>query len=158
MNNLVNKIPPNCEGFIPYLIVRDAEKAIEFYAKAFGGEKGLVLKMNNGEVGHAEVIVGRTRIMLAEENEDWGVRGPDTIGGCPLTLTLYLEDVDAATERAIAAGMTVKQELADQFYGDRMVTLTDPFGYDWCLGTHIEDVSDEEVERRMNEMYGGKES
>lgn len=97
-----------------------------------------------------------SNIMLAEENEDWGVHSPQTIGSCPMTLTMYVEDVDAATERAIAAGMTVKNELADQFYGDRMVTLTDPFGYDWCLGTHIEDVSDEEVERRMNELHGGE--
>lgn len=152
----VKNIPDRCQGVIPYLIVRDARAAIDFYAKAFAGEKGLVLEMPGGDIGHAEVLIGQTRIMLAEENEDWGVRSPQTIGGCPLTLTLYVEDVDAAAEIAIDAGMTVKKELADQFYGDRMVTLTDPFGYDWCLGTHIEDVSEDELRRRMAEMYDGE--
>lgn len=149
----VNKIPENCEGFIPYLIVKGAEEALAFYVKAFGGQKGIVLKMKDGQIGHAEVVVGRTRIMLAEENPDWGFQGAKSLGGCPLTLTLYVEDVDALAEQAIAAGMTVKRELADQFYGDRMVTLTDPYGYDWCLGTHIENVDEEEIERRMNEMH-----
>ena len=149
----VKKIPENSEGFIPYLIVSGASEAIDFYAKAFGGEKGIVLQMKDGQVGHAEVVIGRTRIMLAEENPQWGIKGAKSLGGCPLTLTLYVEDVDAMSKQAIAAGMTVKKELADQFYGDRMVTLTDPYGYDWCLGTHIEDVSEEEIERRMSEMY-----
>ncbi|QDV83424.1 VOC family protein [Stieleria sp.] len=147
----VQKIPPNSEGFIPYLIVQNAAEAIDFYARAFGGRKGTVLKMPTGDVGHAEVIIGRTRIMLAEENPDWGFQGAKSLGGCPLTLTLYVEDVDSMAKQAIDAGMTVKRELADQFYGDRMVTLTDPYGYDWCLGTHIEDVDDEEIQRRMSQ-------
>jgi PhnB protein len=149
----VKRIPENCEGFIPYLIVNGAEDALAFYVRAFGGQKGIVLKMNDGQIGHAEVIIGRTRIMLAEENPDWGIQGAKSLGGCPLALTLYVEDVDALTKQATDAGMTVKKELADQFYGDRMVTLSDPYGYEWCLGTHIEDVSQEEIERRMKEMY-----
>ena len=151
---MTNKIPAKSQGFIPYLIVNGAAEAIDFYVRAFGGEPGCVLKMGNGDIGHAEVIVGQTRIMLAEENLDWGAKSPQTIGGCPVTLTMYVEDVDAAAERAIAAGMEMKRPLENQFYGDRMVTLTDPYGYDWCLGTHIEDVSDEEIQRRMKEMYG----
>lgn len=114
----------------------------------------MVLKMKGGQVGHAEVIVGGTRLMLAEELPEWGMKGARSLGACPLTLMLYVEDVDARAQQAIDAGMTVRRELADQFYGDRTVTLTDPYGYDWCLGTHIEDVSDEELELRMNEMYG----
>jgi len=154
----VQKIPDRCAGFMPYLIVRDAHGAIDFYAKAFGGEKGLLLEMPGGAVGHAEILIGDTRIMLAEENEEWGVRGPQTIGGCPLALYMYVEDVDAAAERAIGAGMTVTKELADQFYGDRMVTLTDPYGYDWCLGTHIEDVDEDELKRRTAAMFDSTES
>ena len=148
----VQKIPDRCEGFMPYLFVNGAEEAIEFYVKAFGGENGLVLKMKDGQIGHAEIIIGRTRIMLAEENPDWGFKGAKSLGGCPLMLMLYSEDVDALAKQAIDAGMTVKKELKDQFHGDRMVTLTDPYGYDWCLATHIEDVGDEETQQRLNEM------
>lgn len=155
MASSVQKIPDNSAGFIPYLIVGDARRAIDFYVEAFGGSRGIVFEMPGGEIGHAEVVIGDTRIMLAEENPEWGVKGALSMGGCPLTLTLYVEDVDAATERAVKAGMTVKRELADQFYGDRMSTLTDPFGYDWCLGTHIEDVSEAELSKRMAELYGG---
>ncbi|QEG01940.1 Glyoxalase-like domain protein [Stieleria maiorica] len=149
----VQKIPDNCEGFIPYLIVNGADEAIAFYVKALGGKPGVVLRMQDCTVGHAEVIIGRTRIMLAEEVPQWGITGAKSLGGCPLTLTLYVEDVDARAKQAIDAGMTVKRELADQFYGDRMVMLTDPYGYEWCLGTHVEDVSDEEIQRRMQEMH-----
>ena len=87
-----------------------------------------------------------------EENPDWGFKGAKSLGGCPLMLMLYVENVDAVAKQAIDAGMTVKKELEDQFYGDRLVTLTDPYGYDWCLGTHIEDVSAEETQQRLNEM------
>ena len=147
-------IPDNAKGFIPYLIVKNAKEAVGFYEKAFNGKRGICINMKDGSVGHAEVIVGDTTIMLAEERPEWNVQGPLSLGGCPITLTLYVEDVDKAAETVTNAGMKVKKPVENQFYGDRMGTFTDPYGYEWCLGTHIEDVTPEDMQKKMNEMYG----
>ncbi|MDA9951565.1 VOC family protein [Oligoflexaceae bacterium] len=151
---MTKAIPENSAGFLPYLIVRNASEAIDFYCKAFGGKAGTCLKMKNGDVGHAEVIIGNTTVMLSEEKEEWGIKGPLTLGSCPITLTLYVKDVEHSFKKAVDAGMIIKKEIEDHFFGDRMGRLTDPYGYEWCIGTHIEDVSEQEMQKRMNELYG----
>lgn len=114
----IKPIPSDMSGFVPYIIVRNASEAISFYEKAFSGQRGVCLTMKNMAIAHAEIKIGNTTMMLAEENEEWGVKGPKTLGGCPLTLVLYIEDVDAATKVATDAGMKVKKDLETHFYGD----------------------------------------
>lgn len=148
-----NPIPQGMSGFVPYLIVQNVDQAIEFYVKAFNGTKSTCLRMADGSVLHAEVRVGDTTIMMSEENEEWDMKSAKTLGGCPMTMTLYVEDVDSAAKVAEAAGMKVLRPIEDHFYGDRMAMFEDPYGYKWCLGSHVEDVPEEEMQKRMQEMY-----
>lgn len=145
----VPRIPEDHRGFTPYLIIRGAAEAIAFYERAFGAKELLRLTMPTGVVAHAEMQVGGARLMMADEFPDMGVRGPASLGGSTVSLLLYVEDVDAAFARALDAGATVMRPLADQFYGDRAGTLTDPFGHIWTLASRIEDVSAEEMVRRF---------
>ena len=141
-------IPEGYHSVTPYLIVAGAADAIDFYARAFGAEE--VLRMPMGDrIGHAEILIGDSHVMLADEWPDMGHLGPKTRGGPTSSLMIYLPDVDAAFARAIAAGATEDRAVVDQFYGDRSGTLTDPFGHQWTLATHIEDVAPEEMEQRM---------
>ena len=143
---------PVPEGFhtaAPLLIVEDAAGAIEFYREAFGATEELRLTdPGSGVLLHAEVRIGDSLIMLADENEQWGTRGPQSLGGTPVPIHLYVEDVDALAGRAVAAGAEVLIPIADQFYGDRTGRLRDPFGHEWIVATHIEDVSPDEMQRR----------
>jgi PhnB protein len=134
-----------------YLTVDDAAAAIDFYKNAFGAEE--VMRMPMGDkIGHADILIGDTHIMLSDEFPDMDKLGPKARGGATSSLMIYVEDVDAAFDKAIAAGATAVRPVEDQFYGDRSGWVKDPFGHEWTLSTHIEDVSPEEINRRMAEM------
>jgi PhnB protein len=148
----VKKIPDGHNRLSPYLIVNGAERAIDFYTKAFGAVETFRHKAPGGKIGHAELRFGDTIVMLADEFPDHDAHGPRKFGGSPVSLHLYCEDVDAVAARATAAGAKVKRPVADQFYGDRLGTLEDPFGHIWHLSMHIEDVSPEELDRRAKKM------
>jgi PhnB protein len=150
----VQPIPEGYHSVTPYLVVNGASRAIEFYARAFGACELFRMSEPGGRVGHAELQVGDSRIMLADESPESGARGPQTIGGSPVTLLLYVPDVDATVERAVAAGAKLVRPVADQFYGDRSGGLTDPFGHVWFVATHVEDVPPEEMERRARAKHG----
>jgi PhnB protein len=150
----VRPIPEGYEQAIPYLSVGGAARAIEFYARAFGATERLRLAMPDGRIGHAEIRIGRAAIMLADEFPEMGFRAPRTLGGSPVTIHLYVEDVDALAARAVAAGATVKRPVQDQFYGDRSVTLEDPFGHVWSFATRKEDVPPEELRTRHAKLFG----
>jgi PhnB protein len=144
--------PPVPEGFAgvtPFLMVRDAARAIAFYQQVFGATELMRLNGPGGKVAHAEIKIGNSLIMLADEFPEWGNRGPQTLGGTPVFLALYVADVDALAERAVAAGARVLIPVADQFYGDRSGRLEDPFGHIWVIATHKEDVTPEEMQRRF---------
>ena len=145
-------IPKGYNGAIPYLIIKGAAKAIDFYKQAFGAIEKERMAMPDGRVAHAEVRIGDAVIMLADELPDMKIIGPQTLGGSPVCILIYMEDVDARFAQAVAAGATVHRPLKDQFYGDRTGTLVDPFGHVWSLATHVEDVSPEEMQKRMAVM------
>ncbi len=148
----VQPIPAGYHTATPYLIFESAAAAIEFYKSAFGAEELMRLDIPGGKVAHAEIKIGDSPIMLADEYPDLGYRCPLAIGGTPVSLHLYLDDVDARFDRAIAAGATVVKSVEDQFYGDRTGTLKDPFGHMWTIATHTEDVTPEEITRRFAAM------
>lgn len=152
----VNKIPSGHNRVSPYLIVRDAERALAFYTQAFGAVELFRHKGPAGKIGHAEVRIGDTVIMLADEAPDHDAHAPAKFGGSPVSLHLYCEDVDAVAARAVAAGAKVKRPVADQFYGDRLGTLEDPFGHTWHVSTHIEDVPPDELDRRATQAMAGQ--
>jgi PhnB protein len=136
----------------PYLAVRGAAAAIEFYRRAFGATETMRLSEPGGRLGHAEIRIGTARVMLADENPDYGVRGPEAYGGSPVTIHLYVEDVDAVARRAVAAGARVLRPVEDQFYGDRSGRLQDPFGHVWIVSTRKESVEPAEMQRRMDAL------
>ena len=148
----VHHIPAGYHSVIPYLVVDGAAEAIEFYKKAFGATEVMRMPAPGGKIGHAEIKIGDSYVMLADEHPDQGHVGPKTVGGTPVGILIYIPDVDARFAAAIAAGATGKRPPEDQFYGDRMAAITDPFGHNWMLATHIEDVSDEEIQRRLQNM------
>jgi PhnB protein len=151
----VKSTPEGYHSVTPYLIVRGGANAIEFYQKAFGAVELFRMPSPDGKIGHAEIKVGDSPIMLADEFPDMGYQGPQSLGGSPVSLMIYVDDVDTVFNQAVDAGATVKEALADKFYGDRMGTVIDPFGHRWHLATHIEDVSPEEMERRAKAAHGG---
>ncbi len=144
----VKPIPDGYHSVTPYLIVNDGNRALDFYKQAFGAKELMRIGDPGGKVGHAEIKVGNSMIMLADEFPQMGYRAPQAYGGTPVSLCVYVEDVDAQFNKAIAAGGKVLKPVQDQFYGDRSGTLTDPFGHVWTLSTHKEDVSVEEIHRR----------
>ena len=149
---MVQSIPTGYHTVTPYLIVRNAAAALDFYKKAFGAVELMRFPGPGGKLMHAEMKIGDSPVMLADEMPEEGHVGPQTLGGAAVSLLLYVENVDARFAQAIAAGATVKRAVADQFYGDRTGTLADPFGHVWSLATHKEDVSMEEIHRRMAKM------
>jgi PhnB protein len=153
----VEPIPAAYRGVTPYLSVNDAAAAIEFYKKGFGATELMRLPGPDGKLGHAEIKIGDALVMLADEFPAYGNLSPKTLGGSAVRLHMYVEDVDAFFEQAVAAGAKVLIPIADQFYGDRSGRLEDPFGHVWLISTHKEDVSPEEMQKRM-EAYSQKQS
>jgi PhnB protein len=152
---MTKPIPDGYHTATPYLIIGGAGDAIEFYKKAFGAEELFRFAMPGGKIGHAEIKIGDSPIMLADEFPEMGYKGPKSLGGSPVSIMIYVEDVDTMFDQAVAAGATVKEAVSDKFYGDRLGTLTDPFGHVWHVSTHKEDVSLEEMEKRAKAAHGG---
>jgi PhnB protein len=145
---MTKPIPEGYHSVTPHLIIRGAGEAIDFYKKAFGATELFRFPAPDGKIGHAEIKIGDSPIMLADEFPDMGYKGPQTLGGSPVSLMIYVDDVDTVFDRAVAAGAKTREAVSDKFYGDRIGTLEDPFGHVWHVSTHKEDVSAEEMERR----------
>jgi PhnB protein len=148
----VKPIPEGYRTATPYLIAKNAAAAIEFYKKAFGAEERMRIDAPGGKVGHAEIVIGDSVVMLADEYPEMGYRSPEAYGGTPVSIHLYVNDVDETFNRAIANGAKALRPLKDEFYGDRVGTVADPFGHVWALATHKEDVPPAEMHRRAQEM------
>ena len=144
----VSAIPKGFRSLTPYLIVRGAADALAFYAKAFGAKTTLNMTMPDGSVMHAEIKIGDSMLMLSEENPSWGSKSPLLLGGSAAHVMIYTKDVDALVARAIAAGCTAEMPVMTMFWGDRYGKVKDPFGHQWSIGTHVEDVSPKECQRR----------
>jgi PhnB protein len=147
----VKPIPAGYHSVTPYLIIKGASRAIDFYKKAFGATELMRMPGPNNTIMHAEIKIGDSPIMLADEGQG-NYRGPEALGGTPVSLMVYVENVDKVFEQAVANGAKAVRPVEDQFYGDRTGTLTDPFGHVWSVGTHVEDVSMEEMQTRMSAM------
>jgi PhnB protein len=145
----VKPIPDGYHSVQPYLILNDAAGAIDFYVKAFGAKERLRME-KDGRIGHAEIEIGDSCVMIADEHPQIGAYSAKHYGGSPVSLMIYVKDCDAVFARALAAGAKSEREPADQFYGDRMAGVIDPFGLKWWLGTHIKDVSKEELEAQQH--------
>jgi uncharacterized glyoxalase superfamily protein PhnB len=137
----------------PYLRVHNTEEAVRFYVRAFGAQESFRLTEPSGRIGHAEIKIGPATLMLADENPEQGIDGPRALGGTTFSLHLHVADADSAFEQALSAGATVVRPLRDQFYGERSGTVRDPFGHEWLIGSHLEDVSPEEMQRRYTALF-----
>lgn len=144
----VHYMPEGYGSITPYLIIKNAAKAVEFYKNTFGATEVFRMDDAQGRVGHAELQIGNSRIMLADEHPEMGYRSATSIGATPVSLHLYVEDCDGVVNRAVAAGAKLERPVEDRFYGDRNGTIHDPFGHVWTVATHVEDVSAEEMEER----------
>lgn len=151
----VKTIPDGYHSVTPYLIVTGAAEAIDYYKEAFGATELLRMPAPGGKIGHAEIKIGDSPIMLADEFPEMGYKSPRTLSGSPVSIMIYVADVDKVFDRAVAAGGKVQRPVKDQFYGDRSGTLEDPFGHVWHVATHKEDVSADEMERRAKESGAG---
>ena len=148
----VPPVPAGYHSVTPYLVVHDGEAALKFYQDAFGAQEVMRLNAPDGKIGHAEIKIGDSHVMLADEHPDMGALGPQTIGGSPVSLLIYCEDVDTTFQTALAAGGTEERPVQDQFYGDRSGVLKDPFGHRWSVATHIEELTPEELDARFAQM------
>ncbi len=148
-------LTPAIGPLTPHLVVRGAAQAMQFYAQVFGAREDFSLLEPSGKVGHAEMLIGESRLMLADEYPDFGALAPGSVGGTPVALHLYVPDVDATIALAEAHGATVLRAAKDEFYGDRSGTVLDPFGHRWNLATRKHTVSPAEMQRRWTEMLGG---
>ena len=155
MTTPAKPVPDGYRSVTPYLIVDGAAKAIAFYEKVFGATVAMRLDGPGGRIGHAEIRIADSVVMLADENPEMGARGPRSIGGSPVSLMLYIPDVDAVVARAVAAGARLQRPVEDKFYGDRMGSILDPFGHIWHVSTHKEDVAPDELQRRAASQAGG---
>jgi PhnB protein len=151
---MTDPVPEGYPRVMPYLIVDGGSEAIDFYTQVLGASERMRMPGPDGLLGHAELQFGDSVIMLADENPEMGARGPRTVGGSPVTIHVYVDDVDDTFERALQAGATALQPVEDRFYGDRTGQLEDPFGHRWNLATHVEDVPPEEMSKRAAEMMG----
>jgi PhnB protein len=151
----VNPIPESYPQVVPYLCVDGANAAIEFYRTVFGMTERMRMAAPDGKIGHAELEIGDSLIMLSDEYPEMGMRGPKAIGGTPVTISLYVTDVDAVFARAVEAGATALRPVENQFYGDRTGQLEDPFGHRWSVATHVEDVPPEEMAKRAAAAMSG---
>jgi PhnB protein len=155
MNAQVDPIPADRQGVIPYIAVAGGVTAIEFYTKVFGATEIYRLEQPGGRIGHAELSIGGKVVYLCDEFPEMDVKGPLSIGGSPVMLHLYVDDVDAVAQRAVDQGATILRAVEDQFYGDRGGKIRDPYGHVWWIATHREDVSPEEMQRRAEALFGG---
>jgi len=146
-------IYPGAHSINSYLNVKNCKEAIAFYQKAFGAIEKMSLLMPDGKIAHAEIEIEGSILMLAEENPEWGTFSPQSLGGTPITLTLYVKDVDQSFNRALDAGATKVMAVKNEFYGDRVGQILDPFGFKWHMATHFEDVTKEEMQNRMDKMF-----
>jgi PhnB protein len=153
MASRVKPIPDGHRTVTPYLAIKDAARALDFYKRAFGAIESYKLMMPDGRVGHAEIRLGDSLVMLSDEFPEYGGKAPETLGGSPVSIHLYVEDVDAFVKRALAAGAKERRPVMDQFYGDRSGQLEDPFGHLWWVATHREDVAPEEMQKRVEAMF-----
>ena len=151
----VHPIPEGYPRVTPYLIVDGAAAAIDFYVSVLDAKEQMRMPTPDGVIAHAEISIGDSMIMLADESPEMGASGPKTVGGSPVSLMVYVEDVDATFEKALAAGATETAPVEDKFYGDRSGTFDDPWGHHWHIASHVEDVSAEEMERRAAEQFSG---
>ena len=152
----VRPIPDGYQAVTPYLIVDGAAQALEFYKQVFGATEQMRMAAPDGRIGHAEMRIGDSVVMLADEVPDMGYRGPKAYGGSALSLMVYVDDVDATFRRALAAGAVERRAVQNQFYGDRSGTLEDPFGHTWTVSTHVEDLSQEEMAKRSEQAMKQK--
>ena len=148
-------VPEGYHSVTPYLIVDGGAKAIDFYTRVFGATERMRMPGAGGKVGHAELTIGDATIMLADEHPEMGARGPRAFGGAAVSLHLYVPDADATVKAAVGAGAKLLRPVENKFYGDRMGTIEDPFGHHWHVATHVEDVSQEEMSKRMAAQGGG---
>ncbi len=148
----VNPIPKGMHSVTPHLVCAGAADAIEFYKKAFGAEESARLPGPDGKLMHAQIRIGDSAVMLIDEAPEWNALGPKALNGSPVTIHLYVDDVDDTVERAVAAGATVTMPVQDMFWGDRYGVLVDPFGHRWSVATHIRDVSAAEIEQAVANM------
>jgi PhnB protein len=155
MSPSVKPIPDGYPRVTPYLSVNGASDAIDFYRQVFGAQERVRMAEPSGRVGHAELTLGDSVIMLADEYPEMGVLSPKTIGGTPVTIAVYVDDVDATFNQAVQSGATVLREVENQFYGDRSGQIEDPFGHRWSISTHVEDVSPEEMGKRAAAAAAG---
>ena len=151
----VKPIPEGYHSVTPYLCIKGAAAAIEFYKKAFGAKELVRMAAPGEKIGHAEIQIGDSHVMLADEFPEMGFLSPQSVGGSPVMMHLYVEDVDATANKAVAAGAKVMKPVEDQFYGDRSGQFQDPFGHKWYVSTHKEDVSPEEIKARSAKLSGG---
>jgi len=151
----VKAVPEGYHTATPYLVVKGAAKAIDFYKKVFGATEDMRMDDPSGRIGHAELKIGDSHIMLADEYPEMKFRSPEAYGGSPVSILLYVQDVDATVALAVANGAKLEREVKDQFYGDRMGQIVDPFGHVWSIATHKEDVSIEEMKKRAAALFGG---
>lgn len=151
--------PCGYRAVTPYLTIKGAAEAIDFYKSVFGARELMRMEAPGGKIGHAELQISDAVVMLADEWPDMDCKGPEAFGGSPVSLLIYVDDVDATADLAVAAGATLKRAPKDEFWGDRMGTVVDPFGHVWQIATHVEDVPEDEMKRRaeaaMREMAGG---
>lgn len=153
----VQPIPDGYRSVTPYLLLENATQALEFYKKAFDAEELMRLDQPDGKIGHAEVQIGNSILMMADAVPEMGMKSPGMLGGTPVNLLIYCEDCDKLFSQAIEAGATEVRPMQDQFYGDRSGMVTDPFGHTWSIATHVEDVTNEELEDRLNAMMNQEE-
>ena len=146
-------IYPGANSINVYLNIKNCHEAIEFYKKAFGAKEKLRLLMPDGKIAHAEIEIEGSLIMMAEENPEWGAYSPESIGGNPVRLSLFVRNVDEAFERALNAGAKETMPIKNEFYGDRTGQVLDPYGYKWHIATHVEDVDQEEMQLRMDKLF-----
>ena len=153
MATATKPIPEGYHSATPYLIVKGAAEAIDFYKRAFGATESFRMADPSGGIAHAEIKIGDSVIMLADEHPNMGYRGPRSLGGSAVSIMLYVADVDGTFDRSLTAGAKSQRPVANQFYGDRSGTLEDPFGHIWTISTHVEDVAPEEMKRRAEAAF-----
>ena len=147
-------LPVGFRTVTPYLVIRDAAKAIEFYKKAFGAKETMSMPMPDGKIAHAEIMIGDSVVMISDENLDWGTKSPQTLDGSAVSIFIYVPDVDATFKQAIASGASEVMPVGDQFWGDRYGKVRDPFGHQWDIATHVEDLTPEEIGERAAKAMG----